>query len=269
MIKTNILNETDIRKVVETKGCFSLVEYQKDISVNPANAQTNYFMSEMGFKRKQVVMNLNNQGVIVQAGAMQWMSGDISAKTNVNSVGDFAKKMLGSMVTKESAIKPLYYGSGSLVLEPTYRYILLEDVADWGDGMVIEDGMFYASDDSVDMSVIARKNISSAVLGNEGIFNTVLSGRGIVALESYVPREEIVELVLDDYNDTVKIDGDMAIAWSKSLEFSVERTTKTLIGSATSGEGFVNVFRGRGKIWMAPLASYSSHVQILGNTKNK
>jgi hypothetical protein len=35
----------------------------------------------------------------------------------------------------------------------------------------------------------------------------------------------------------------MAIAWSASLEFTVERTTKTLVGSAASGEGLVNVYQ--------------------------
>lgn len=269
MVQANILSQTENRKIKEQKGIFSVVEYLKDISVNPVSAQTNYFMSEMGFRRKQLVAELKNQGVIIQAGAMQWVSGAIDAKTNVKGVGDFAKKMLGSAVTKESAIKPMYFGTGHLVLEPTYKYILLEDVADWADGMVIEDGMFLACDESVKMNVVSRKTLSSATFGNEGLFNTSLSGQGIVALESYVPREELIELVLDDPKDTVKIDGDMAIAWSRNLDFTVERTTKTLIGSSVSGEGLVNVYRGKGRIWMAPLASYSSSVKLLGKTENK
>ena len=55
-------------------------------------------------------------------------------------------------------------------------------------------------------------------------------------------------------NDVVKIDGNMAIAWSGSLEFTVERSGKTLLGSAASGEGLVNVYRGTGKVLMAPVA---------------
>ncbi|MCD8082324.1 MAG: AIM24 family protein [Clostridiales bacterium] len=269
MVRTNILKPSGNRKITEQKGAFSVVEYLKDISVDPVNAQTNYFMAEMGFRRKQVVVELDNQGVIIQAGAMQWMSGSIDTKTNVKGVGDFAKKMLGSVVTKESAMKPLYFGTGELALEPTYKYIMLEDFSERAYGMVIEYGMLLACDESVKMNNVARKTLSSAALGNEGLFNTSLSGYGIVALESYVPRGELIELILDDPLDTVKIDGDMAIAWSKNLEFTVERTTKTLVGSAASGEGLVNVYRGRGKIWMAPLASYSSSVKLFGNTKNK
>ena len=47
---------------------------------------------------------------------------------------------------------------------------------------------------------------------------------------------------------------DFAIAWSNSLSFAVEKAGKTLIGSAASGEGLVNVYRGTGRVLMAPVA---------------
>ena len=62
-------------------------------------------------------------------------------------------------------------------------------------------------------------------------------------------------MAVDLENDTIKIDGSFAIAWSAGLQFTVERTTKTLIGSAASGEGLVNVYRGTGRILMAPVRS--------------
>ena len=54
-------------------------------------------------------------------------------------------------------------------------------------------------------------------------------------------------------NDVLKVDGNMAIAWSGSLDFTVERSGKTLLGSAASGEGLVNVYRGTGKVLLAPV----------------
>ena len=96
-----------------------------------------------------------------------------------------------------------------------------------------------------------RSNISSAVAGGEGLFNLCVTGRGILCLESYCPKEELVEVVLQ--NDVLKVDGNMAIAWSGSLEFTVERSGKSLIGSAASGEGLVNVYRGTGKVLLAPV----------------
>lgn len=116
--------------------------------------------------------------------------------------------------------------------------------------MVVEDGMFLASMGNVESKAVMRSNVSSAVAGGEGLFSLGLYGDGVVALESPVPQEELITIDLD--NDVVKIDGSMAVAWSPSLQFTVERTTKSLIGSAASGEGLVNVYRGTGRVLMCP-----------------
>lgn len=96
-----------------------------------------------------------------------------------------------------------------------------------------------------------RSNLSSAVLGGEGLFNLGLSGNGVAALESDVARDELIEIELE--NDELKIDGNMAVTWSDSLDFTVERSGKTFVGSATSGEGLVNVYRRTGKVLMSPV----------------
>lgn len=253
MIRTNLFQPTEAHKIIAQQGCFSLLEYVRDLSVTPSSAATAYFSSEMNVRKRQVIANLQGQGVIVQAGAMQMMIGNVEAATNVKGAGDLMKKFVGSKVTGETTIKPRYAGYGILVLEPTYRYILFEDLSNWNGNMVIEDGMFLACDETVDMRVTARSTLSSAVLGGEGLFNTSLRGEGIAVLESPVPQEELI--VVDLENDVIKIDGSMAIAWSNSLQFTVERTTKTLVGSAASGEGLVNVYRGTGRILIAPVAA--------------
>ncbi len=252
MIRTNVKQPTETRKLIARKGCFSLVEYEKDYSVTPGSAAEAFYESEMNIHKKQVIAELDGNGIILQGGEMQIMMGDIKASTNVQGVGDYFKKLIGSTVTGETAIKPRYTGTGVVLLEPTYKYVLFEDVADWNGGMVIEDGMFLACDDTVQMKVVARTTFSSALLGNEGLFNTMLSGTGIAVLESPVPAQELIIVDLED--DEVRIDGRMAIAWSYTLRFTVERTTRTLIGSAASGEGLVNVYRGTGRVLIAPVA---------------
>ena len=122
--------------------------------------------------------------------------------------------------------------------------------------MTIEDGMFLASDGTVTSKVVHRKSTSSAVLGGEGFFNLSFSGNGIVALESNVPASELI--IVELQGDELKIDGNLAVCWSTSLEFTVERSTKTLIGSAATGEGLVNVYRGTGKVMMCPVAPTNS-----------
>ncbi len=252
MINTNILQESSARKIVQQLGCFSVVEYERDVSVTPGSAQTAYFMGKMGCRKRQVVATLNNQGVILQAGAMQIMSGNVNMNSNVKGAGDLFKKMIGGKVTGESAIKPRYFGMGQVIFEPTYKYILLEDLSRWGGAVTIEDGLFLACDETVNITVTARSTFSSAVAGGEGLFNTALVGTGIAVLESPVPAEEL--LVFDLQNDVLKIDGNMAIAWSNSLQFTVERSSRSLVGSAASGEGLVNVYRGTGRVLVAPVA---------------
>ena len=253
----NLKNNSNIVQT-DTLGCFEVLEYQKDVSVNPSYAPIAYFMHEMNFRKRQVVCNLNGNAIKMQAGAMQWMAGKISMSSDIKGVGNFFGKMVKSAVTGESLSKPVYQGNGCVVLEPTYKYILLEDLSNWGSGMVLDDGMFLACDANVQEEIVKRKNVSSAVLGGEGLFNLSLSGQGIAVLESSVPRDELIEIELN--NDEVRIDGNMAVAWSKSLDFTVEKSTKSLMGSFVSGEGFVNVYRGTGKILMAPVVEGTTMV---------
>lgn len=255
-IKLNNFNN-DTRKVIDKLGNFSVIEYEKDSSVSIQDAEAEYFMSKMNVRRRQVMTQLNgDNSVTVQAGAMQWMAGNVTATTGVKGVGDFLGKLVKSSVTKESAIKPEYKGNGLVVLEPTYKYIILQDVSEWGSGMTIEDGLFLACDGTVNHKIVSRTNVSSALMGGEGLFNLSLQGNGVVALESNVPFDELIEIELD--NDVLKIDGNLAVCWSSSLSFSVERTTKSLTGSAVSGEGLVNVYRGTGKVLMCPVAPTNS-----------
>ena len=236
-------------KMIAQKGNFKVFEHEKDLSVSPESAATAYFSSKMNVRKRQVFIAMNDTGCVVQAGAMQWMLGDVSMNSGVKGVGNFIGKMASAAVTKETAVKPEYSGKGVMMLEPTYRHILLVDVSEWGT-MVLDDGLFLACDDTVQQKVVARSNVSSAVLGKEGLFNLSLFGKGVAALESPVPQEELI--VMDLKDDVVKIDGNMAIAWSGSLNFTVEKSSKSLLGSAVSGEGFVNVYRGTGKILLAP-----------------
>lgn len=255
----NIKNlENNERKYVSSLGNFHVLEYQSDASVAPENARNEYFMSKMGVRRRQIVIELNGkESAIIQAGSMQWMAGHVKATTGIKGVGDFVGKMVKGAITKETAVKPEYVGNGILVLEPTYKYLILVDVGSWGEkGMTIEDGIFYACSGSVKNKLTARKTISSTVLGKEGFFNLSLVGEGVAALESNVPYEELIEVELD--NDELKIDGNLAVCWSSGLEFTVERSTKTLVGSAVSGEGLVNVYRGTGKVLMSPVAPTAS-----------
>lgn len=100
------------------------------------------------------------------------------------------------------------------LLESRWSNRSIMDLDEWG-----EAGLFYACEGSTKIKT--------------------------VALECRCPEEELIEI-------TLRIDGNYAIAWSEDLRFTVEKSGKSLLGSAVSGEGFVNVYSGTGRVLLMP-----------------
>ncbi len=251
MFKINNFTNNDDVRIVDQKGQFTVVEYKKDLSVTPATAMHAYFCNEMNVRKKHLVCRVGERGITCQPGSMQWTVGNVNATTGLKGAGDLFSKAIKGKVTGEAAIKPEYTGNGALILEPTYKHILLYDLAEWGGSVILDDGLFLACESTVNQKAQMRTNLSSAMAGGQGLFNLALQGQGTFALESFCPKEELIEVELQ--NDVLKVDGNFAIAWSSTLDFTVERSGKSLAGSAASGEGLVNVYRGTGKVLLAPI----------------
>ena len=233
---SNFTNNDDIN-VLDSMGPFTVIEYARDLSVAPTNAMAAYFCNAMNVRKRQVMCDLSKANVTVQSGAMQWMVGNVKATTGIKGVGDLLGKAVRGKVTGESAIKPEYTGDGVMVLEPTYKHIILLDVDDWNGSVVLDDGMFLACDANLRHKAVMRSTLSSAAAGNEGLFNLGIVGSGVLCLESPCPKEELVEVTLRD--DVIKIDGNMAVAWSGSLDFIPDgfRCVRRRTGECLPGYG--------------------------------
>ena len=113
---SNFTDNDDI-KTLDQQGPFSIIEYQRDLSVTPASALNAYYCSQMNVRKRQVVCDLSKADITTQAGAMQWMLGDVNATTGIKGVGDLLGKAVRGKVTGESAIKPEYrqrhFGAGA------------------------------------------------------------------------------------------------------------------------------------------------------------
>lgn len=251
MVKIKNLDSTNPNiEVIEESDFwgYRVLEFISDLSVSPTEAIYKYYASEMGCRQRQVLIDMiPDYDWTLSAGSMLWMAGDISAKTDIKGVGSMIGKFAKASVTGETMVKPVYRGKGTLALEPTWKHIIPIDVREWGNALVMNDGYYLAST-GLNLTVKAPDSLSGALLSGEGLFNTFVKGDGLVLLESPVPLGELVCLEVKD--DVVKIDGNLAVCWSSGLRLTVERVTKTLVGSAASGEGLVNVFRGTGKILM-------------------
>ena len=49
---------------------------------------TAYFCSQMNVRKRQLVCEMSNSQVTIQAGSMQWMLGNVNATTGIKGVGD-------------------------------------------------------------------------------------------------------------------------------------------------------------------------------------
>ena len=166
--------ENDDVKVIDSLGAFSVIEYQRDLSVMPENAMEAFYSSQMNVRKRQVVCDVSRSNVTIQAGAMQWMVGNVKATTGIKGVGDFFGKAVRGSVTGESAIKPEYTGNGTLVLEPTYKHILLVDLNDWNGSIVLFKTIF--PNIHIELSQNMTQHILDGLLNNNLDLGEVIEG---------------------------------------------------------------------------------------------
>ncbi len=235
---------------IENQGIkVEVLEYQSLFGLTDINmAQYLYFMSQQNIRARQIAIYIKQSSVRIEPGAMSYFQGNLEMVSGVTA-GNVIGRMFSSAVTGEGVSQPEYKGSGLLVLEPSFKHYFLLDL-EAGEEAIVDKGMFYCAQGSVTVKPILQKNVSSAILGGEGLFQISLTGPGIVVLECTVPFSEIDIIHLEQ--DTLKVDGNFAVLRTGNISFTVERSAKTLLGSAVSGEGLVNVFRGTGSVWLAP-----------------
>ncbi len=226
-----------------------ILQYDKLLGLTNAQmAEQIYFMEQQNIHVRQIALYLDNDKVTIEKGAMSYFQGDIEMVSGV-TLGNALGRLVRGAVTGEHMSQPEYTGTGLLVLEPSFKHFLVLRL-DKGESVIVDDGMFYCAQGSVTVKAVSQRNVSSAVAGGETFIQQQLTGPGIIILESTVPQDEIN--IIEMQNDTLKVDGNFAVLRSSSLQFTVERSAKTLVGSAVSGEGLVNVYRGTGQVWLAP-----------------
>ena len=253
-MRTSLNIENKINMITEMRGdsVFQVLEYDSLKGGNSLELAVKLNqMKEANIKLRQVRIILEDSSVNIEKGALSYMRGPISMKNKIGGPIGLGKKLFSSKVTGESTFKPEYEGTGDIFLEPSFGHYALIELED--DEIIVDDGLFYACESSVEITAHMNKSLSSMVLGNEGVFQTKLSGNGIVVLEIPVPEEEVFKCKIN--NDVLKVDGNFAILRTGDIEFTVEKSSKSLVSTATGGEGLLNVFRGTGEVWLIPTKS--------------
>ncbi|WP_050615107.1 AIM24 family protein [Bacillus testis] len=233
-------NESFKAEILELKA----LRGAKDINL----AGEIFLAKEGGITLKQVKITLKDSSFTTESGALYFMKGHIEAKNKMGGATGLMKKAFKNYLTQESTFKPTYTGSGEIFLEPSFGHYMFVELHD--ETIVVDKGLFLGCEPTLDISVAMQKNLSSGFLGGEGWFQTKISGTGLCILQIPVPREEV--LVTQLQNEKLQVDGNFALLRRGDIRFSVQKSTKGLIGTFTSGEGLLQTFEGTGEVWLAP-----------------
>jgi uncharacterized protein (AIM24 family) len=190
-----------------------------------------------------VKCTLNDETVRTESGALYYLRGRIEMESKGPTMGGLLK----SLTTGESIFRPTYTGSGELFLEPSLGgfHVFLCGGESW----ILENGAYWASESAITVDV-HRERALTAFKSGEGFldFQTKVSGQGQVVLATQGPVE-VVHL----RDERMMVDGKYVLGRSGEIEYSVRRSSKSLLGSVTSGEGLVRVYEGTGTLLMCPI----------------
>lgn len=260
----NSLPFTVVQSLTRGGTTFELLEYKPLTGSETLTiAKQLYILKQSGVQLRQLRVRLEKDGIRTEPGALQFCKGQIQMESSTgmgDGVGGLVKGALAAARTGETLFKPLYSGTGEIYLEPTFGHYWFMQLNN--QTLYADQGLFCCSENSVSVGAHKVESFSARVAGGEGRYQTKISGTGIVVFRIPVPLSEIVELTLQD--ETLQVDGSFALLRTSGIQFSVEKASKSLVGAVTSGEGFLQTFRGTGRVWIAPTQPVYEKMAALG-----
>lgn len=258
-VSMDLRNRLTVLSEMENDSIFQILEYEELTGTGDLNtSKSAFYLNRNGVTLKQPRIILENSSVRLQAGALSYMKGEIEINEKTTGIVARGKKFLSNKLIGDNIEKPLFKGNGELFLEPTLGYFILIELED--DEIIVNDEFFYACEDCIEINVEEQDNISSKISGEDGYNELTLSGSGIVLIEIPVTESEIFRCKI--YEDTLKIDGEFMVLRSSGVEYSIEKSGTSLIGRNFDGEGYLNVYRGTGEVWLIPTREIYNQLEM-------
>jgi uncharacterized protein (AIM24 family) len=182
---------------------------------------------------------LANETINAERGALCWMTGDIVMDVKIPFVGRAIKAYLSD----ESFIRPSYTGTGEIYLESTFGGFHIVDLA--GETWILENGAYWASEDSLAISV-HREHMMTSFWAGEGFIDwqTKLSGHGKMVVCTQGPVEDIALTP----GQKLIANGKYVLGRTAEVGYRIQRPARTLMGTYMSGEGYCRTFEGPGRV---------------------
>ena len=198
-----------------------------------------------------VEITLENEAVRTESGAGCYWRGRINMTNPAPSLGS----MIKSSMTGNKIFRPVYIGTGTLMLVPRFHEFVQIELKN--NKVVLEKSAYWASDMGIEVGAHAN-SLSAGLMSGEGFLQTSVSGTGTVIASSPGPIE-----VVDLKNEQLVLDRAYAVARSAGLSYTVKQSSRSLFSTASSGEGFVQVIEGTGRVYMSAVPNHSIAMQQL------
>lgn len=180
--------------------------------------------------------------IVAEAGAMASMDSQVTIKTELSGglLSALAKKILGG----ESLFVNVFSNETKQYLNLVLTQSVVGDIAEielHDQDMYFQPGAYIASTPGIKMGV--RWAGWASLIAGEGLFKLRLSGKGRVFFGAYggISKKAI--------NGQFIVDTGHLVAYEPGIEMGIQ-LSNGLIGSLTSGEGFVNRLSGKGNIYL-------------------
>jgi len=198
-----------------------------------------------------VEITLDNESVRTESGVGRYWRGNITMKNPMPSVSS----MIKSSMTGNKVFRPVFSGTGTLMLAPRFHEFVQIELKN--NKVVLEKGAYWASDMGVEVDMFAN-SLSAGLFSGEGFIQTAVNGTGVVIASSPGPIE-----IVDLKNERLVLDGAYAVARSAGLGYSVQKSTRSIFGTVSSGEGLVQVVEGTGRVYLSAIPNHSIALQEL------
>ena len=207
-----------------------------------------------------VDIHIQHEMVRVESGALCYLIGDIAVHSKlVPSFGG----MIRSLMADESVYRPTYTGTGIITLESSlggFHAFRLR-----GESWILERGTYWASEGAIEVKFHRERTLTSLWAGEGLVYlQTKVSGYGQVVLTTRGPVEE---LTLQPDQEFVA-EGNYVVCRTAEVGFGIRRPTKNYLGRFTSGEGFVRVFKGPGRLLITPTPYWRYYMMQLRMQNN-
>jgi len=180
--------------------------------------------------------------IIAEADAMATMSADLDMDAKFN--GGLFKGLLKKVFGGESLFVNHFTNNSNKTLQLTLAQATPGDIQQKklnGESYCIQRGAYIASDPGVKLGV--KWAGLGSFIGREGLFKLVVSGTGNVYFGAY---GGIIEY---EVKGEYIVDSGHLVAYEPTMKLKPQ-LSNGIIGSITSGEGFVTKVIGNGKIYL-------------------